>query len=93
MSEPRLTFYHICGAEIYAEPVAHKENQLYHYVYYSQKKGGRIAAVCAACGTRVGRKSVRLPGEQLLAEMAADTLELSLELQRQRDEEEDDAET
>ena len=86
----RLTFYHICGAEVYATPIPNKYGFHYHFIYFADKTPeSRMAHVCRKCGTRIGSKSVRLPGEQFLAEIAEELLEL--ELDRQRQLEDDDA--
>lgn len=88
----RLTFHHLCGAEVYGQSEPNRNNDLYHFVFYTTRKGGVPAVNCLQCGEAVTRASVRTTAEQYLADAAQDTLELALELARQSEEEETNAE-
>lgn len=88
----RLSFRHLCGATIYGEPVQNKLGPYSHYVFYTKRKNGVIAQLCPECRGRIGATSVKTEAEYERAQIAAETLELELDRQRQITEEAAEAE-
>lgn len=90
----RTVVYHLCGREIFSQPIEDRAALGYHFAFFGDRSDPTPLAVCPQCATRVSRQSIRLPAEQYMYELAQESL--ALQLERQHEEEPDestDAET
>lgn len=89
----RTVVYHLCGGEIYAQPIRDRASAIYHFAFYATRrpKDDQPLQVCPHCHTRVSRQSIRLPAEQLRYEMAEESL--AIQLANSREEESEEPET